>query len=137
MYQVEVSPNNRAKCRGPAPCRGSTIKAGEIRLGIESDNPFDPGASRTMWRHWECVTPLVIKNLKKSCGDDATKLPGFEQLHGLFQDRITKAFETGRIQKPVALQEPVDDPWAGADVGPSKKKRKLTKKEKEAASYRA
>lgn len=48
------------------------------------------------WRHWGCVTPKIITNMKKSF-EEASELDGFEDLRVEDQEKITKAWEDGHV----------------------------------------
>lgn len=48
------------------------------------------------WRHWGCVTPKIIDNMKKSF-NEASELDGFEDMKEEDQERISKAWEDGHV----------------------------------------
>lgn len=50
----------------------------------------------SQWRHWGCVTPKIISNMKNSF-NEADELDGFDDLSEEDQDRIKKAWEDGHV----------------------------------------
>ncbi|KAJ7762739.1 hypothetical protein DFH07DRAFT_739153 [Mycena maculata] len=93
-YRLEYSASNRAKCKGAKPCKvGTTISKGDLRFGTLVDIQ---GKTSFAWRHWGCVTPKVITNLKK-IHDEAADVDGFEDLKPEDQARVTQAFEDGHV----------------------------------------
>jgi len=53
-------------------------------------------SSISIWRHWDCVTPKVISNLKKTF-EAASELDGFDDLRPEDQARVTEAYQNGRV----------------------------------------
>ncbi len=51
---------------------------------------------RSSWRHWGCVTPKIITNMKDSF-NDADELDGFDDLNDEDQDRLKKAWDDGHV----------------------------------------
>ncbi|KAL7409226.1 hypothetical protein BDY24DRAFT_419112 [Mrakia frigida] len=108
-YRVEYAAGGNAACKGPAPCKGFRIAKGELRFGTTVD--FN-GKTTWAWRHWGCVTPKVIANVKTELeGDDPELLDGYEVMTEEDQARITKAWEAGEIDpadKSTHVKPPVD-----------------------------
>ncbi|KII91263.1 hypothetical protein PLICRDRAFT_105527, partial [Plicaturopsis crispa FD-325 SS-3] len=92
-YRLELASSSRAKCKGPVPCKGTAIGKGELRMGSIVDFR---GNTSYAWRHWGCVTPQVIANMKKSF-DDAADLDGYDELPAAQQEKVTKAWAEGRV----------------------------------------
>ncbi|KAI0790543.1 hypothetical protein C8Q75DRAFT_122329 [Abortiporus biennis] len=128
-YRFEYSPNNRAKCKGPKPCNGTTLVKGEIRVGSVVDFK---GHTSLSWRHWGCVTPKMISNMK-NIHDDADELDGFEDLNADDQAKIRKAWEEGHVADediPESARKPAGDEKdeEEADGSSSKTKKKAAGK---------
>ena len=82
-----------------------------------------------MWRHWGCVTPKIIENVKKSI-TDADGLDGFEDLKEEDQEKLKAAWEAGHVADedipPTARKEVTGD-----DEEEEKPKKRASKKKKE------
>ncbi|CDO71198.1 hypothetical protein BN946_scf184845.g69 [Trametes cinnabarina] len=74
-------------------CKGTKIEKGELRFGSLVDFK---GNTNFSWRHWGCVTPKIISNMKEKF-DEADELDGFEDLNEEDQERIKKAWEEGHV----------------------------------------
>lgn len=64
----------------------------------------------SQWRHWGCVTPTIIKNVKKK-HSEASDVDGYEDLSEELQQKIDKAFEEGNVaeeDKPESALQPVE-----------------------------
>ncbi|EIN08917.1 zf-PARP-domain-containing protein, partial [Punctularia strigosozonata HHB-11173 SS5] len=109
-YRLEYASSARAKCKGPKPCTGTSIGKGELRCGTLID--FQ-GNTTFQWRHWGCVTPTIIKNMKKSFEDPAD-LDGFEDLKEEDQEKVKQAYEDGRVA-PEDVPESARKPEADDD----------------------
>lgn len=92
---------------------------------------------RSVWRHWGCVTPRIIDNMKNSFGE-ADDLDGFDELKDEDQERVQKAWEEGHVadedipdsaRKPAGNGEDDED-----DEGEKKSKKKSAKAKKDDAS---
>ncbi|KAK7684965.1 hypothetical protein QCA50_011800 [Cerrena zonata] len=90
-YRLDYATNNRSGCKGPKPCAGTKIVKGELRLAALVDFR---GNTSWAYRHWGCVTPKVISNMKEIF-DNAADLDGFDELEEADQEKITKAWEDG------------------------------------------
>jgi hypothetical protein len=64
-----------------------------FRHGHGWSRPCSPRA----WRHWGCVTPTIIKNMKTFLEDNIDDLDGIDSLSEEDQARIRKAFEDGHV----------------------------------------
>ncbi|OBZ77754.1 PARP-type zinc finger-containing protein C2A9.07c [Grifola frondosa] len=74
-------------------CHGSTISKGELRVGTLTDIK---GNTTFFWRHWGCVTPKIISNMKNSF-EEADELDGFDELNEGDQEKVQKAWEEGHV----------------------------------------
>ncbi|KAG8837816.1 hypothetical protein FRC18_007854 [Serendipita sp. 400] len=92
---IEYSPSSRAACRGPRPCQGTKIGKGELRLGEPTENMFSDGGVSYKYRHWGCVTPYLLRNIRVSGG--ARGLEGFTRLKIEDQHKVTDAVANGKI----------------------------------------
>ncbi|KAI0053112.1 zf-PARP-domain-containing protein, partial [Auriscalpium vulgare] len=92
-YRLEYATSNRAKCKGPKPCQGTTLVKDSLKLGSLVDFR---GHTSYQWRHWGCTTPKLIANIKKQF-EDAADLDNFEALKPEDQAKIKKAWEDGRV----------------------------------------
>ncbi|KAI5116155.1 hypothetical protein M0805_008426 [Coniferiporia weirii] len=123
-YRLEISGTGRAKCKGPKPCSGTQISKGELRFGTIVDMK---GNTSFVWRHWGCVTPRIIANMKTKF-ESASDLDGFDELPEEDQSRIEKAWEDGRVADediPDSARKPEAE---GDDDEDSGKKKKAAKK---------
>ncbi|KXN91805.1 PARP-type zinc finger-containing protein C2A9.07c [Leucoagaricus sp. SymC.cos] len=92
-YRLEYASSNRAKCKGPKPCSGTTINKGDLRFGTLVEVR---GNQSFAWRHWGCVTPKLIENIKKNFSE-ASELDGFEDLNDDDKAKVLKAYEDGHV----------------------------------------
>ncbi|KAL4062553.1 hypothetical protein J3A83DRAFT_4109785 [Scleroderma citrinum] len=123
-YRVEYASSARAKCKGPKPCTGTTISKGELRLGTLIEVR---GATTYSWRHWGCVTPKIISNIKTSIGS-VEDLDGFDDLSDEDKSRLRHAFEEGKVADadiPPSGRKPADE-----DAKEGEKSRKRAPKKK-------
>merc|ERR1711939_482199 len=132
-YRLEYSPNNRAACKAPEPCKGTKLTKGELRIGtmvtIMEHQSWQ-------WRHWGCVTSRQLANMSKVF-NSASELDGYEDLRPEDQAKIDKAFEDGHVDPddvPESAKKPEDDEAAEGegDESPAKKKKPAAKKSKKA-----
>lgn len=84
-------------------------------------------ASRSAWRHWGCVTPKIISNVKKSFSA-ASDLDGFEDLNSEDQAKITKAFNDGKVAEADVTKGPSQLAEEGAEEKPKKRGAASSKK---------
>ncbi|KAJ2989889.1 hypothetical protein NUW54_g8644 [Trametes sanguinea] len=70
----EYSKSSRATCRGPPPCRGSTIELGMLRYGQVQNGRY---GETVEWRHWGCVTRDILEKLATV---KLESVPGFMDL---------------------------------------------------------
>ncbi|KAI0360416.1 zf-PARP-domain-containing protein [Trametes cingulata] len=92
-YRLEYASSGRSKCNGPKPCKGTPIGKGELRFGSIVDFR---GNTSFSWRHWGCVTPKIITNMKNAF-NEADELDGFDDLKEEDQERVKKAWEEGHV----------------------------------------
>lgn len=94
-HRIEVSPNNRAGCKNTE-CKknGIKIQKGQIRYGTFVTGPEWQSWA---WKHWGCVTPKQISNLKRDIEGDASQLDGYDELPEEFQEKVVNAIEQGHI----------------------------------------
>lgn len=78
------------------------------------------------WRHWGCVTPKIIENVKKSF-ESAEDLDGFEDLNDEDQQKLKTAWEVGHV-----AEEDIPPTAKKDDDEEEKPKKRATKKKKEA-----
>ncbi|RPD56945.1 zf-PARP-domain-containing protein [Lentinus tigrinus ALCF2SS1-7] len=92
VYRLEYTRSSRSRCTGPRPWKGTNIEKGGLRFGSFAGNMAFPWE----WRHWGCVTPHILNNLKKSFSQ-AEELDGFDELSEEDQERVKKAWEEGHV----------------------------------------
>jgi len=131
-YRVEYASSNRAKCKGPVPCKGNTIAKGSLRHGTLTDIN---GNSTFHWRHWGCVTKKILSNMKEKVGE-AEDLDGFDDMKPEDQEKIKTAWEKGQVADEdipeTARKEGEED-----DQGRKRKKAISKKKKAESESDQA
>ena len=79
----------------------------------------------SVWRHWGCVTPKIIENVKKKF-EDASELDGFEDLREPDRARVVKAWQEGHVADediPESARKP-----EGEEDKPEKAPRKASRK---------
>ncbi|KAF9788554.1 hypothetical protein BJ322DRAFT_643949 [Thelephora terrestris] len=123
-YRVEYAASARAKCKGPKPCAGTTLAKGDLRFGSLVDFK---GRTSFAWRHWGCVTPKIIENVKKSF-EDPQELDGFDELNDEDKEKLKVAWDAGHVADedipPTAIK-------AADEEEEEKPKRRAPKKRKE------
>ena len=94
-------------------------------------------ADCSVWRHWGCVTPKIITNVK-NVHEEADDLDGFEDLTPEDQEKVRTAYDSGRVADE-DIPESARKPDAGEDEDDEdenqekpKKKRASKKKDEEA-----
>ncbi|OSD02708.1 zf-PARP-domain-containing protein [Trametes coccinea BRFM310] len=125
-YRLEYAKQARAKCTGPKPCKGTKIEKGELRFGSLVDFR---GNTSFQWRHWGCVTPKIINNMKDKLGE-VEELDGFEELEEEDQERVKKAWEEGHVA-PEDVPETARKPEGEEGDDEEKPKKKAGKKKDE------
>ncbi|KAG5722646.1 putative SWI/SNF-related matrix-associated actin-dependent regulator of chromatin subfamily A member 3-like 1, partial [Termitomyces sp. T112] len=85
------SKSMRAKCHGPAPCKGTLMEIGSLRYGLEKSGDF---GDTIEWRHWGCVTPPILSDLAAFPVENTT---GFAFLSPEDQQKIRLAISIRRI----------------------------------------
>ncbi|KAK9236257.1 hypothetical protein V1525DRAFT_407494 [Lipomyces kononenkoae] len=94
-YRIENAKQGRAGCKGPA-CKSEGVKIGkgELRLGVFvtiGDN------QSWQWRHWSCVTPQVIQNIKTKIESLPEGLDGYDEISAEDQKRVAGALDDGHV----------------------------------------
>lgn len=74
------------------------------------------------WRHWGCVTPKIIENVKKNF-ESAEDLDGFDDLTEEDQQKLNTAWEVGHV-----AEEDVPPTAKKADGEEEKPKKRASKK---------
>ncbi|KAI9371858.1 hypothetical protein BJX61DRAFT_484429 [Aspergillus egyptiacus] len=105
-YRVELASTSRAGCQNKE-CKDQKIKIqkGELRHGswVDTEN-----FQSFFWRHWGCVTPKIISNMKEIVEDgeerDLNRLDGFEELEPEAQEKVARALAQGHVD---------DEDWKG------------------------
>ncbi|KAK9457373.1 hypothetical protein V1511DRAFT_485969 [Dipodascopsis uninucleata] len=94
-YRIEIAKQGRAVCRGSV-CKSENVKInkGELRLGVFVDIGERQG---WQWRHWSCVTPQVIQNIKNKIDDLPEGLDGYSEISPEDQKRIETALTEGHV----------------------------------------
>ncbi|KAF9508129.1 hypothetical protein BS47DRAFT_1303166 [Hydnum rufescens UP504] len=124
-YRIELAKSKQAACKGPKPCKGTKIQKGELRMGVVVDFR---GHSTFQWRHWGCVTPAVLSNMKKK-HPEVEDLDGFEDLDDGFQAKIETAWQEGHVADediPDSARKGPDD--TNEDEDDDKKKKTASKR---------
>ncbi|KNZ72866.1 Putative SWI/SNF-related matrix-associated actin-dependent regulator of chromatin subfamily A member 3-like 1, partial [Termitomyces sp. J132] len=88
---LQYSKSMRAKCHGPAPCKGTLMEIGSLRYGLEKSGDF---GDTIEWRHWGCVTPPILSDLAAFPVENTT---GFAFLSPEDQQKIRLAISIRRI----------------------------------------
>lgn len=123
QYKIEYSPNNRAACKGPKPCKGTKLSTGEMRLGTVNEVK---GHISWAYRHYGCTTSTVFNNMKKAYGA-ASEVEGFDQLKPEDQEKFTKAWDKGEVEPE---DVPASAKAAEGEEAPKKKPSRPRKKQK-------
>ncbi|EKM76509.1 hypothetical protein AGABI1DRAFT_44775 [Agaricus bisporus var. burnettii JB137-S8] len=92
-YRLEYAPSARSKCKGPKPCAGTVIAKGDFRFGTLVEFK---GNHNFSWRHWGCVTPKILDNVKKSIGE-ATEIDGYDELNDEDKAKVSAAWDEGHV----------------------------------------
>ena len=82
------------------------------------------------WRHWGCVTPKIIENVKKTF-EDADGLDGFEDLKEEDQEKLKAAWEVGHVADE-DIPATARKEGTGDEEEEEKPKKRASKKKKEA-----
>ncbi|KAI9693572.1 MAG: hypothetical protein M1820_009138 [Bogoriella megaspora] len=101
-YRFEQAKTGRATCSTAEHKKaGIKIDKGDLRMGVWVKF-METGSWK--WRHWGCVTPEVIGNIKNSIDGDYELLDGLDELPEDMQDKIKRALQQGHVD---------DDDWLG------------------------
>ncbi|EMD30973.1 hypothetical protein CERSUDRAFT_120235 [Gelatoporia subvermispora B] len=126
-HMLEYSRSSRAKCHGPAPCKGSAIDLGLLRYGQVKSGPY---GETVEWRHWGCVTPHILASLAAA---GLERIQGFTSLRPEDQAKVRLAAGLRRID-PADVPESAKSlviPSSSSSPAPSQSQRK--RKAEEAA----
>ncbi|KAI9678750.1 MAG: hypothetical protein M1817_005807 [Caeruleum heppii] len=95
QYRIDVSPNNRAGCKDKL-CQDTATKImkGELRFATMVEIREHQS---WQYRHWGCVTPKQIANLKDSIDNNTDLLDGYDEVPEDIQDKIRRALEQGHV----------------------------------------
>ncbi|THV02370.1 hypothetical protein K435DRAFT_963104 [Dendrothele bispora CBS 962.96] len=101
------SRSTRAKCHGPAPCKGSTMPPGTLRYGKITQNAH--GGENVEWMHWGCVTPRTLAGIASGLEN----INGFKELKSSDQQKIRRAIAARHV-------DPADVPATARKPEPSR-----------------
>ncbi|GAM90526.1 hypothetical protein ANO11243_085700 [Dothideomycetidae sp. 11243] len=101
-YRFEVAKTGRAGCKD-SECKKTAVKIlkGEFRVGTYFKIPGQDHDSWS-WKHWGCVTPKQLENIKSETGEDQEMIDGYEELPEDYQEKILRAMAQGHVD---------DDDW--------------------------
>ncbi|TFK41503.1 poly polymerase and DNA-ligase Zn-finger region-domain-containing protein [Crucibulum laeve] len=123
-YRLEYATSARAKCKGPAPCKGTTIQKGEFRVGTLVDFR---GNTSFAYRHWGCTTPKIFENMKKSF-EDPSELDGYDDLKPEDQAKVKESWQQGHVAEgDIPASAKKDDGAAEGEEEEEKPKKKAKK----------
>ncbi|MCJ1307438.1 hypothetical protein MMC25_001084 [Agyrium rufum] len=102
VYRVELASTARAGCVNTE-CKEKALKIdkGELRCATQVTIKEH---TTWKWRHWGCVTPTQIENIKEAIEDNLDYLDGYDEVNADSQAKIRKAFEDGHV---------ADEEWKG------------------------
>ncbi|CAF9909843.1 MAG: hypothetical protein HETSPECPRED_009534 [Heterodermia speciosa] len=131
-YRLELAKTNRSGCSNTV-CKNiaEKIAKGTLRQGVMVTIKDH---QTWKWRHWGCVTPVLIANMKEATENNFDLLDGYDELSEDVQQTVRRAFEQGHVD---------DEDWKG-DVeqnrpgakgfrSPAVKKKKKKEEEEEKA----
>jgi hypothetical protein len=98
------------------------------------DNHLFSAFHISAWRHWGCVTPKILDNVKKSIGE-AAEIDGYEELNDEDKARVVTAWEEGHVADadiPDTAKKPEDEGDEEEEVEEKPKKRAAKKATKKA-----
>ncbi|KAL9096681.1 MAG: hypothetical protein Q9165_001169 [Trypethelium subeluteriae] len=91
----ELASSGRAVCNvTDHKKQGIKIGKGELRMGAWVTF-HDTGSWK--WRHWGCVTPQVLENIKDTIDGDYELVDGMDELPEEMQDKIKRAIQQGHV----------------------------------------
>jgi hypothetical protein len=96
----------------PLTLPGTKIQKGEIRFGTVVEIQ---GNTSFQWRHFECITPKQVANLKADLGS-MSELDGYEDLPKSDQTRFDRLWEEGKVSEDEAMSRG-HDPLDNLSVG--------------------
>ncbi|MCJ1282586.1 hypothetical protein MMC26_001911 [Xylographa opegraphella] len=94
-FRLEYAPSGRAGCKATE-CKknGVKIDKGELRHGTFLEIQEHQSWA---WKHWGCVTPVQIANLKKDIEDNLDYLDGYEDLNDDDKAKVRQALADGHV----------------------------------------
>lgn len=117
------------------------MRSSDVELSCPQLYVISPACTNPLlfraYRHWGCVTPKVISNMKEIF-ENAEDLDGFDDLNDEDQEKLRKAWEDGKVDPadvPESAKKPEgeEDDEEEEEEGEKKKKapKKAAKKDKE------
>ncbi|PNS13780.1 PARP-type zinc finger-containing protein [Sphaceloma murrayae] len=128
-YRFELASTGRAGCQNKA-CKdaGDKIQKGELRQGTWTSIPRPDGGTNDSWkwRHWGCVTPKQLQNMKNESDADVAVLDGLDELPADVQAKIFDAIARGYVDDadckgPISKNRPAGYKWDSDDENAPKK----------------
>ncbi|EGO00039.1 hypothetical protein SERLA73DRAFT_167889 [Serpula lacrymans var. lacrymans S7.3] len=122
---MKYSKSSRATCKGPLPCKGTPILAGNLRYGQVVSGEY---GDMVEWRHWGCVTPIILGALS---AQNPRNIKGYDSLKSEDQQKVRRAISNRCIDAtdiPPSVRTLVAPPVARSNVtaGSSQRKRKAS-----------
>ncbi|KAH7094155.1 hypothetical protein BKA62DRAFT_625520 [Auriculariales sp. MPI-PUGE-AT-0066] len=111
-YRIEYITSGKARCNGPKPCNGTFIENGALCLAVQVTINFSTNWHR---KHWGCVTPRVIKNLKNAIAHPQD-LDGYDALRAEDQAKVVSAWDAGYIADDVVTESLLEPGTGSADT---------------------
>ncbi|KAL8792461.1 MAG: hypothetical protein Q9195_004917 [Heterodermia aff. obscurata] len=101
-YRLELAKSNRSGCSNTE-CKknGDKIEKGALRHGVMVTIK---DSQTWKWRHWGCVSPRLIANMKEVIENNFDYLDGYDELSEDVQETVRRAFEQGHVD---------DEDWKG------------------------
>jgi hypothetical protein len=93
------------------------------------DNHLFSAFHISAWRHWGCVTPKILDNVKKSIGE-AAEIDGYEELNDEDKARVVTAWEEGHVAD-ADIPDTAKKPEGEEAEKPKKKATKKASKKKD------
>ncbi|MCJ1426298.1 hypothetical protein MMC29_004201 [Sticta canariensis] len=110
VYRLEIASTGRAICKNKE-CKDNQIKIekGSLRFCTQFEVR---GNQSWAYKHWGCVTPAQIHNLKETIEDNLEYLDGYDELGPELQGKVEKALKEGHVD---------DSDWRGVYLDQSNK----------------
>lgn len=102
VYRLELASTGRSICKNKE-CKDNQIKIekGSLRFCTQFDVR---GNLSWAYKHWGCVTPAQIQNLKETIEDNLQYLDGYDELSPELQGKVERALKEGHVD---------DSDWCG------------------------